>query len=119
VGYPQADGNIPVERWLTGSPVGFQGPWGTTYPANLRISLGTLNEEQWLQKARAPMRPPMPWVSLRDMSDNDLLAIYQFVRSLKPAGEAAPAYAGPDQAVNTPYYDFMPKNLPKVAQVAK
>lgn len=119
VGYPQADGNIPVERWLTGSPVGFQGPWGTTYPANLRISLGTLNEEQWLQKARAPMRPPMPWVSLRDMSDNDLLAIYQFVRSLKPAGEAAPPYVGPDQAVNTPYYDFMPKNLPKVAQVAK
>lgn len=60
---------------------------------------------------------PGPWVSLREMSDNDLLAIYQFVRSLKPAGDRAPAYAGPEQAVNTPYYDFMPKNLPATAMV--
>jgi mono/diheme cytochrome c family protein len=116
-GYPQADGKLPVKQWLTGSPVGFQGPWGTTYPANLRVSMSTLSESQWLQKARNPMRPPMPWFSLREMSDNDLLAIYHFVRSLKPVGEPAPAYAAPNQAVNTPYYDFMPKNLPVAALV--
>lgn len=117
--YPQTGGNIPVEKWLTGSPIGFQGAWGTTYPANLRLSLSGMTEQQWLQRARTPMRPPMPWFSLRDMSDDDLLAVYAFVRSLEPVGEAMPVYAPPGQAVNTPYYDFMPKNLPMTAQVVK
>ena len=30
-GYPEADGNVPVEDWLTGSSLGWRGPWGTTY----------------------------------------------------------------------------------------
>ena len=36
-GFPEAAGNIPEEQWLTGNPVGFQGPWGTNYPKNLRL----------------------------------------------------------------------------------
>jgi len=115
-GYPQAGGSVPVEQWLTGSPVGFRGEWGTTYPANLRLSLSQLTEQQWLVLARTPMRPPMPWFSLRDMSDADLLSIYAFVRSLKPVGEAAPAYAPPGQAVSTPYFNFTPINLPVAAK---
>jgi len=116
-GYPQADGKMSEAQWLLGSPVGFQGPWGTTYPANLRLTLSALSEQQWLVKARSPMRPPMPWFNLRDMTDDDLRAIYYFVRSLKPVGEAAPAYAAPGQVVNTPYFEFMPKNLPATAQL--
>lgn len=118
-GYPQADGRLPVEQWLTGSPVGFQGPWGTTYPANLRLTLDDMTREEWLARARSPMRPPMPWFSLRDMSDMDLLAIYDFVRSLGRAGAPAPAYAAPGQAVMTPYFDFVPKNLPVSAKLAE
>lgn len=118
-GYPQADGKMPVNQWLTGSPVGFQGPWGTSYPANLRVTMSKLSAEQWLQKARTPMRPPMPWFNLRDMKDDDLLAIYQFVRSLQPIGDAAPAYAAPGVAVNTPYFDFVPKNLHMTAQASQ
>jgi mono/diheme cytochrome c family protein len=118
-GYPQADGKMPVSQWLTGSPVGFQGPWGTSYPANLRVTLSKLSAEQWLQKARTPMRPPMPWFNLRDMKDDDLLAIYQFVRSLQPIGDAAPAYAAPGVAVTTPYFDFVPKNLHMTAQASR
>jgi mono/diheme cytochrome c family protein len=118
-GYLQGDGNVPVDQWLTGNPVGFQGPWGTTYPANLRLSLSQMTEQQWLAKARSAMRPPMPWFNLREMSDDDLLALYAFVRSLKPVGTPAPAYAPPGQAVNTPYFDFTPKNLPMTAKVGK
>jgi mono/diheme cytochrome c family protein len=112
-GYAQADGKIPAEHWLVGSPVGFSGPWGTTYPANLRLLMQSLSETQWLSKARSPMRPPMPWFSLRDMTDQDLRAIYAFVRSLGAQGEPAPAYAPPGIQVSTPYFDFVPKNLPK------
>ncbi len=114
-GYPEADGMVPVDEWLTGAKVGFLGPWGTTYPSNLRLSVQALSEEEWLVRARQPMRPPMPWFSLRDMSDGDLKALYQFVRSLGPAGEPAPPYAPPGRMVSTPYIDFVPKNLPQQA----
>ena len=118
-GYAQTDGKIAETQWLTGSPVGFQGPWGTTYPSNLRLLMNTLTETQWLQKARSPMRPPMPWFNLKLMSDADLRAIYHYVRHLGPVGEPAPAYASPGQAVITPYFEFVPKNLPVTAHNVK
>lgn len=119
LGYPEQGGQVPEAQWLTGSPVGFQGPWGTTYPANLRLRVQTLGEAEWLERARSPMRPPMPWFNLRDMSDGDLRAIYRYLRHLGPAGAPAPAYAPPGQAVTTPYIDFMPHNLPQQASAAR
>jgi hypothetical protein len=114
-GFIETDGNIPVDQWLTGSNVGFQGPWGTTYPANLRLYVRQLTEAQWLARVRQPMRPPMPWFNLRDMTDSDLIAMYRFLRTLGPAGAPAPAAGAPGEKVTTPYYDFVPKNLPKQA----
>jgi len=118
-GYAESAGKLPESQWLTGSAVGFQGPWGTTYPANLRITLNGLTEEQWLKRAHSPMRPPMPWFNLSQMTEKDLRAIYYFVRSLKPEGNAAPAYVPPGQAANTPFIEFVPKNLPVTAQLGK
>jgi len=114
-GYPEAAGKIPTERWLTGNEVGFRGPWGTSYPANLRLKVQDWTEKQWLTRVRQPMLPPMPWFNLRDMSDADLIAMYRFIRALGPAGEPAPAAVGPGVAVPTPYIEFEPKNLPKHA----
>lgn len=111
-GYAEAAGHTPVSEWLTGTPVGFQGPWGTSYASNLRKLMSNIDESQWLARARAPMLPPMPWFALRDMSDEDLLAIYDFVRSLGISGEATPAPVAPNTAVDTPYIEFYPKNLP-------
>ena len=111
-GYMQNDGKVPEPAWLTGSPVGFQGPWGTTYPANLRLRVQALSEAQWLERARQPMRPPMPWFNLRAMSDDDLRAMYRYIRAAGAAGEPAPVAAAPGVAVTTPYIDFTPKNLP-------
>ena len=119
VGYPESGGKTPRNEWLTGNPVGFQGPWGTTYPANLRILVQSMTEAQWIARARTPMRPPMPWFSLQAMSDNDLRAIYRFVRELGPKGKPAPDYAAPGQAVNTPYIVFVPQNLPQQAQASE
>ena len=47
-GYLQAEGDVPEDRWLLGSPVGWRGPWGTTYPPNLRLSVQALTEDQCL-----------------------------------------------------------------------
>jgi mono/diheme cytochrome c family protein len=115
-GYPQADGKVPVGQWLTGNAVGFQGPWGTSYPANLRLVVRQLTEAQWLERARQPMRPPMPWFNLRDASDRDLVAIYRFITSLGPAGEPAPLAAAPGVPVATPYIEFVPKHPAKLAR---
>jgi mono/diheme cytochrome c family protein len=111
-GYPQTDGKTAEADWLTGSDVGFQGPWGTTYPANLRLKLQEYSEEAWIKRARAAMRPPMPWFNLAAMSDADLRAVYRYVRSLGPKGKPAPDYAAPGQPVRTPYIVFVPQNLP-------
>ena len=110
-GYPEAAGKLPEGQWLTGSAVGFRGPWGTTYPSNLRLVLAPMTEAQWLARARSEMRPPMPWFNLRDMSDDDLKAIYRYVRQLGPAGQPAPAYAAPGQEVDTPFIVFEPQNV--------
>jgi len=115
-GYMQKDGQVPETDWLTGDAMGWQGPWGTTYPANLRLLFRQIDEKAWLARARLPMRPPMPSPSLRAMSDDDLRAIYRYVKSLGPKGQVAPAYVPPGGTVATPYFDLTPKNLPAVAR---
>lgn len=102
-GYAQSGGKVPENQWLTGDSVGWNGPWGTTYPVNLRLALAKVNEQQWIEFARGSQtRPPMPWFALRDMTTDDLRALYRFVRSLGPAGEPAPSYVPPGGPVNGP-----------------
>ena len=108
-GYAERAGNVTESEWLTGAPIGFKGAWGTSYAANLRLSLNALSEDQWLAFARAPRRPPMPWFNLRDMSDDDLRAMYRFIRDLGPKGERAPPAAAPGVTVNTPVIVFEPQ----------
>lgn len=105
-GYALSGGAVDESQWLMGDSLGWQGPWGTTYPINLRLYLNSLTPEQWLSVARKESRPPMPWFALRDMSDADLLALYHFVTALGPAGEPAPAYVPPGAAAQTPVIKF-------------
>lgn len=107
-GYLQNGGNVPEREWLTGTAVGYQGPWGTTYASNLRLVIGKMTEAQWVTHARKERLPPMPWFNLAKMTDADLKAVYAYVRSLGPAGVATPAYVAPGGKVNTPYFVFVP-----------
>ncbi len=45
-GYLMAEGKVPEEDWLTGSSLGWRGPWGTTYPPNLRLTVQAFTEEE-------------------------------------------------------------------------
>ncbi|HYP68736.1 MAG TPA: cytochrome C [Thiobacillaceae bacterium] len=118
-GYAERGGKVAETEWLTGDAVGWQGPWGTTYPANLRMLVQQMSEAQWLARAHLPMRPPMPSPALQAMSASDLRAIYRYVRHLGPKGSAVPPYAPPGASVSTPYYDFVPKNLSPGPAAAK
>jgi mono/diheme cytochrome c family protein len=106
-GYMQSAGKVPENQWLTGAPLGWRGPWGTTYAVNLRLYMQDLSEQQWMAIAKKKeMRPPMPWFVLRDMSDADLRAIYRYIRHLGPAGQPAAAYLPPGQEPKPPFVTF-------------
>lgn len=106
-GYAQSAGQVAEKDWLMGDQLGWRGPWGTTYAANLRLSLSKMSEADWLKTAQTmKLRPPMPWFALRDMDKEDVRAIYRFVRHLGPAGAPAPAYVPPDQAPAGPHVQF-------------
>src|SRR5574340_185359 len=118
-GFMQTGGKVAEAEWLTGSTMGWQGPWGTTYPSNLRLLVQQMDEQAWLDRARQPMRPPMPALSLQAMSDDDLRAIYRYLRSLGPKGEPVPPYVPPGSKLATPYLDLNPKNLPLPPQAGR
>jgi mono/diheme cytochrome c family protein len=100
---------MPESDWLKGGDVGFSGPWGVSYPANLRLSFQNMEEEQFIEIARKGQgRPPMPWPSLQAMSDQDLSAIYAYIHSLGAAGTPTPAALSPGVAPDRPHIPFVP-----------
>lgn len=112
-GYPERQGEVPVEQWLTGSPLGYHGPWGTTYATNLRLRMQELDEPQWLQySGNLRTRPLMPDFALRAMSEDDRRAIYRFVRSLGAAGEPVPQALPPGVTPPEPYLALVAASPP-------
>jgi mono/diheme cytochrome c family protein len=106
-GYAPSGGKVPEAQWLMGDALGWHGPWGTTYPTNLRLYFQSLTEDQWVKKAKTlSARPPMPWFNVRDMSTSDLRAMHRYIRHLGPAGKAAPVYLPPDKTPPQPYVAF-------------
>jgi mono/diheme cytochrome c family protein len=120
-GYAESAGQVPKEQWLVGSPLGWSGPWGTTYAANLRQRIGGMDEATWMAySAQLHTRPPMPDMNVRAMTADDRRAIYRFVRALGVAGQPAPAYLPPGQKPKPPYVEWVlpapaPDQAPKAA----
>ena len=73
------------------------GPWGITYSANLtpdETGTGNWNEEQFLYAIKnsvskgiagsRPLMPPMSMMPVKLMSDEELKAIFSYLRTVKP-----------------------------------
>ena len=105
-GYALANGQVDESQWMTGDALGWRGPWGTTYAPNLRLSAAARSADEFVELARSPLRPPMPFFNLRAMSDADVKAIYAYLKHLGPAGNPAPAYVPPGQEPKGPYVTF-------------
>jgi mono/diheme cytochrome c family protein len=81
----------------------WSGPWGITYSANLtpdeNTGLGIWTEDMFIRALRTgrhmgasrPILPPMPWQVYGRFSDEDLKAVYAYLRSLKPIHNRVPA----------------------------
>lgn len=107
-GYAEKGGDVPQQDWLTGSPLGYSGPWGTTYAANLRLKVAEMDEAGWMKyTSELHTRPIMPDFNMRTMHEEDRRAIYQFIRSLGAAGSKAPDYLPPGQTPPPPYMQLV------------
>ncbi|WP_225589223.1 cytochrome c family protein [Pseudoxanthomonas sp. PXM01] len=107
-GYAQAGGEVAKDAWLVGSPMGFNGPWGTTYATNLRLRMQELSEAQWMEySANLRTRPMMPDFAVRAMTEDDRRAIYRFVHALGTAGQPAPEALPPGTPPPAPYFGMV------------
>lgn len=103
-GWGENGGHAPKNELLTGGGMNFQGPWGTTYPPNLRLYFDKLTAQEWIQNARTlKTRPAMPYWIFRYLSDKDLSDIYAYIHSLGPAGKPAHPDVPPGQDAPPPY----------------
>ncbi len=88
----------------------FVGPWGVSYAANLtsdESGIGSWTERQFIKSMREgkykgmdntrPLLPPMPWPNFSKATDEDLKAIYAFLKSTKPIENVVPAPIAPDR----------------------
>jgi mono/diheme cytochrome c family protein len=113
--YAESGGKIDPAAALVGTQLGWQGPWGTTYPANLRLTAKDKGSEdgftQYLKTFQA--RPPMPSFNVHAMDESDIRSLYQYIVSLGDAGAAVPDYVPPGQEPKTPYIVIAPPIMPK------
>ncbi|WP_193335725.1 cytochrome C [Devosia beringensis] len=113
VGFAETGGTIDPATALKGTPVGYQGPWGTTYAANLRLTAAAHTEDQWVDYLKKlETRPPMPWFNVHYFTEGEMRSLHQYIVSLGDPGDPAPPYAPPGEAPQTPFLVFVPQNLP-------
>jgi hypothetical protein len=113
-GYRESEGKIDPEKALKGSTMGWRGPWGTTYAANLRLVAGRLSEDGFvLHLSTLQTSPPMPWFNVRAMEESDMRSLYRYIKSLGDPGKEAPAAVGPAVEPKTFYVVLAPPLQPK------
>jgi mono/diheme cytochrome c family protein len=86
------------------------GPWGVSFAGNLTpddTGIGTWTEEQFkialtqgkfkgMENGR-PMLPPMPWVNYIDMTDEDIHAVFMYLKSIPAVENVIPPPITPDK----------------------
>ena len=110
-GYP-ADAKLPSvpasalapDKWgavASNDLTAWAGPWGVSFAANLtpdQTGLGAWREEDFIKTMRTgkhfgigrPVLPPMPWYDVAGLTDDDLKAVFAYLRSLKPIRNTVP-----------------------------
>ena len=84
------------------------GPWGISYTANLtpdETGTGTWSEDQFIYAIRngkykglagsRDLLPPMPWQSFRNLKDEELKAMFAYLKSIKPISNMVPPPSPP------------------------
>jgi mono/diheme cytochrome c family protein len=86
------------------------GPWGVSFAGNLtpdQTGIGNWTEEQFkkaltqgkykgLDGTRA-LLPPMPWFNMTVLTDEDIKAVFNYLKSIPPVSNVVPQPLTPDQ----------------------
>ncbi len=111
-GYPaerpllKADVDALKNGWLlfSGDLTAAAGPWGVSFSANITsdsTGIGNWSEEQFSKAIKMGkykgldstrmLLPPMPWPNYRSLKDEDVKAIFAFLKATKPVANLVPA----------------------------
>ncbi len=100
----------PSGPWVvafTGTNTAFAGPWGISYTSNLtpdmNTGLGIWTEDMFLKAMKTgrhmgtsrQIQPPMPWPWIGKATDEDLRAIFAYLKSIPPITNHVPDYEPP------------------------
>jgi mono/diheme cytochrome c family protein len=119
-GHPEGTSLPPAPRLGEGPWVGsvawdltaWSGPWGVSYSANItpdeNTGIGSWSEETFVGALRTgrhmgvsrPILPPMPWAAFKHLTDEDLKAIYAYLRTIPPVHNRVPEPLPPTAAAD-------------------
>lgn len=100
-----------LANWYLFSPslTAAVGPWGISYSANITSDdsgIGMWTEEQFFRAMREgqykglegtrKLLPPMPWQNFANMTDDDLKAIFAYLKSTPPVRNVIPLATPPN-----------------------
>ena len=95
----------PSDAWMASASPTFTawaGPWGVSYTRNLtpdaETGLGSWTEQQFIDTLRTGRRqgrgrqllPPMPIPAISNLSDDDMKAIFAYLRAIPPVKNLVP-----------------------------
>ncbi|MEO5591480.1 MAG: c-type cytochrome [Chitinophagaceae bacterium] len=94
-----------LKNWVlfNGMTTAFVGPWGVSFAANLTsdsTGIGNWTEEQFVTALRhgkfkglennRMLLPPMPWDDMGKLTDEDINALFTYLKSTKPVKNVVP-----------------------------
>jgi mono/diheme cytochrome c family protein len=102
--------NLKPGPWFaaTAGMTAWAGPWGISYAANItsdtNTGIGIWTEEMFISAMRTgkhmgagrPIRPPMPWQASANLSDDDLKAIFAYLKSVPAVKNHVPEPVTPN-----------------------
>lgn len=113
-GHPEGMKVSPAPKlsgpWMmagSGTDTAWAGPWGISYTANLtpdqNTGIGIWTEDMFLKAMKTgkhmgtsrPIQPPMPWQWIGKATDEDLKAIFAYLKSIPPIVNHVPDYEPP------------------------
>jgi mono/diheme cytochrome c family protein len=107
---PKIEGDGPFIWAGAATNTAFAGPWGVSFARNLtpdeNTGIGVWDETIFMNTIRngrhwgvaRPILPPMPWFNYRQMTDDDLKAVFAYLRSIPPIHNRIPEPLPPPEA---------------------
>jgi len=104
-----------TKNWVLFNMIGTAsvGPWGASFSANLtsdETGIGAWSEEQFKKAitegklkgmdGTRPLLPPMPWQNYKNIKDEDIKAIFAFLKSTPPVKNSVPQPVSPKDVVS-------------------